>query len=632
MKIENYIDLNGKVGISGLFFVAGNFGIVDGDVHYLQTESNGITSFLYENDTIRLQAEFTKETNGVVIRRDKVCNLSQKEIEIYSLVSRFTLTGNEYEIYTQYNGWQHESMGSWQKLVTQVGVAAQGIRGCDGATPMMGLHDLYTGKNTVFHLMPNAQWQMTVKKVPQHNDRERVVLETGFFDQALRFRVAPGETVELPAVIFFSAESKTDLDAYRLHETYHRLYPRKTLPILYNSWMYCYDKLDTENLIKQVDCAAELGFEGFMIDAGWFGNGEKWSTQVGDWVEKPDGGLTEISEHVREKGMIFGLWFEPERAADTSRAVAEHPEYYINGTLLDFANPDAVEFIFRVISEQIEKYRIGWVKFDFNASIPIDPSGNAFYRYLQGQKQFITRLREQYPDLYITNCASGGYRMDLGQGILFDSFWLSDNQGPYEGIRIVKDTLKRMPGAMIERWNVQKYCEGFPVYHGETETTGKMIHCNNGTWDFLIGINDSFSEEFLKGGPMGFSCDLDAFPSKYQNRWKEVIAQYKKDRNFYRDATARILVDSENITVIQYSDTSFSRCILQIFTKTIYANELVLYPTVDNTADYQYQNDILFGKEILEDGIRIEQLLQNSCKLIELRKCRKQSDQLVSAP
>ena len=54
--------------------------------------------------------------------------------------------------------------------------------------------------------------------------------------------------------------------------------------------------------------------------------------------------------------------------------------------------------------------------------------------------------------------------MELGQGMLFDDFWLSDNQGPYEGIRIVKDTLKRMPSALIQRWNVQKYCEEFLIY------------------------------------------------------------------------------------------------------------------------------------------------------------------------
>lgn len=365
-----------------------------------------------------------------------------------------------------------------------------------------------------------------------------------------------------------------------------------------------------------------------MIDAGWFGMGERWSQSVGDWEENcvigPCGRLIEISERVRERGMIFGLWFEPERAVKNSRAVQAHPEYYIwkdassNDCLLDFSNPDAVDYMLGVISERIEQYRIGWVKFDFNTSIPLDPSGNAFYRYMQGQRSFILRLREKYSDLYLTNCASGGYRMELGQGMLFDSFWLSDNQGPYEGLRIVKDTLKRMPTALIERWNVQKYCEALPIYG--SEPTGRMIHCNNGTWDFLIGVKDSFSEGFVQGGPMGFSCDIAAFPPAYERRWAEVIAEYKREREFYRAATARILVDSEQITAIEYADASLDTLVLQVFTRTVYARDLVLYPAVRSDAIYAVGEETRTGADLAENGILINRLGQNECRTLKFKR------------
>lgn len=617
MRIENYFDLGGRLGFSGLFFACGSFGIVDGNIEYGVAEEGEKTIYRYRGKGIELQAVF--ETVGnVCIRRDSIKNISGQEIEINALVSRFCLDGNAYEIYTQYNGWQHESKGTWHPLVTQVSAVSQGIRTCDGAAPMMGLHNLYTGKNTVFHLIPNAQWQMTAKKFPR-NDREIVVVETGFYDRGLRLRVAAGECIELPAVVFFSAESKTDLDAYKLHEWFNGNYPRKTLPILYNSWLYCFDQLNIDALMKQADCAADMGFEGFMIDAGWFGNGESWSAAVGDWEENtvsgPCGRLIELSERVREKGMIFGLWFEPERADPRSDAVAAHPEFYIDGIFLDFANPAAVDHITEILTACIEKYQIGWLKFDFNASIPIDPSGNAFYRYMQGQKDFILRLRERYPDLYITNCASGGYRMELGQGMLFDDFWLSDNQGPYEGIRIVKDTLKRMPSALIQRWNVQKYCEDFLVY--PDKKTGRMIHCNNATWDFLIGVQDSFSGAFMLGGPMGFSCDLDV-PPAYKALWRGWIEEYKKERIFYRNATTHILVDSEEITAIQYATPDLSRCILQLFTKTTYARELILYPFLKEQLLYQIGNERRQGAEILENGIFIKDLKCNDCQIIEL--------------
>jgi alpha-galactosidase len=621
MNIDNYLDFSGTLNVSGLIFASGSFGLIDGDKKYTRSETEDKTVFEYINDTVKIKSEFTIRKNGVVIRRDSFRNISEKEIEINSLLSRFSLDGNAYEVYTQYSGWQHENLGGWQNLITEIRASSQGVRSCDGASPIMGFHNLYTDKNTVFHLIPNAMWQMSAKKVAV-SLKEVVVVETGFHDTGLRLTVHPDETIELPTVIFFSAKSKTDLDAFRLHELYNELCPRKTLPVLYNSWMYCFDKLNIDDLMRQADCASKMGFEGFMIDAGWFGNGDDWFKSVGDWEENeisgPKGRLSELSEYVRKKGMIFGLWFEPERADKSSVSVAKHPEYYIHESFLDFSNPDAVNYILKLLSKQIERYHIGLLKFDFNDSIPIDPSGCGFYRYFQGQRKFISQLREKYPDLYIINCAGGGYRADLSQGMMFDSFWMTDNQGPYEGIRIIKDSLKRMPTALIERWNVQKYCENFPVYNGES--VGRMIHCNDATWNSLIGIDDSFSTAFMQGGPIGFSCDIASFPDKYKTLWSSEISKHKKNREFFKNAQARILVDSESIIIIQYSDSELNRCIIQIFTKTVYAKDLIIYPAVDGKSSYLFTDEIISGDDIIENGIMINKFEPNSCQLFELIK------------
>lgn len=618
MRIENYLDLGKSPGISGLMSAIGSFGEIDGNVEFLKRSESGKTVFEYENSVVRLKSEFSVKENGVVIRCDSLENLSDELIEINSLLSRFTLDGSEYEVYTQYNGWQHESSGAWQKLVTEIRAASEGIRSCDGATPIMALHNLLTGKNTVFHLVPGAKWQMSAKKL-HSSINEVVAVELGFCDKALSIKANPGEIIELPEVIFFKALNKTDLDAYRLHEYYNNAYPRKSMPIIYNSWLYCFDKLDIDKLKKQAECAADMGFEAFVVDAGWFDGGDDWFLGVGDFEENmhsgPAGRLSELSNFVREKGMVFGLWFEPERAGVNSKSFKNHPEYYIGGGFLDYSNPEAVKYILNLLSERIDKYNVGFVKLDFNDSIPNDPSGNAFYRYMQGQKSFILKLRNKYPDLYITNCAGGGYRAELGQGAFFDSFWLSDNSGPYEGIRIVKDTLKRMPTALIERWNVQKYSDGFPTYNGSK--SGKMIHCGDAVWSFLIGVEDSFSEAFMHGGPMGFSCDIADFPQEYKKRWAEVISKYKCDREFYKNAVARILVDSPSVIIIEYSDVALNRCIIQIYTKTSYSKSLIIYPVLDADKEYLYNGNVLSANDVIENGIIIDKLAQNSCKTLE---------------
>lgn len=622
MRIENYISLTRKFNGTGLFYASGSFGILDGNLPYAVEETANGRVYTYSNETVTLRAEFRQE-GDVTVRRDSLRNLTGETMELNAFVNRFTLDGDAYEVYTQFNGWVHENKGLWQKLVTQVTAASQGIRTCDSAAPIMGFHNCYTGKNTVFHLMPNAQWQMNAR-VCSFFDKDVVMLETGFCDRSLKLKVTPGEEIFLPPVIFFAADSKTDLDAWKLHNWFNARYPRRKTPILYNSWLYCFDRVNIDALLVQADIAAEMGFEGFMIDAGWFGYGENWSASVGDWVERqnsgPCGRLAELSQRVRDKGMVFGLWFEPERAIFVANAVKEHPEYYIDGGtgshFLDFANDAAVAYILDALSVNIEKYNIGWVKFDFNATIPVDPSGSGFYRYLLGQRKFVEALKARFPDLYLTNCAAGGYRMDLEQSTLFDSYWFTDNQGPYEGLQIVAESLKRLPTCMIERWTVQKYCESFPVYQGEPN--GRMIHCNNGTWDFLIGIQDSYSEEFAKGGPMAFSCDLSSFSPEYKARWSEVIAQYKRDRDFYRKATARILVESHPITVIEYADPDLNRCRVQVFARTTYADELVIFPAVDGNLSYTYGDQSLTGKDILENGILVRPLKQNSCLVVEL--------------
>ena len=625
MRIDNYLNLSGRPGFSGLFFACGDFGIVDGDIAYERFEEDKKTVFEAQNGKIKLRAEFERD-GDVCIRRDSLENISGEAIEINGLVSRFCLDGNDYDVYTQYSAWQHESTGEWQRLTTQIRAEACGMRGCDGAAPIMGFSNRYNGKNTVFHLLPNAQWQMAAKKIPE-NEKEMVVFEAGFCSKGLRLFVQAGEKIALPEIIFFSAESRTDLDAYKLHRYFNRKYPRKSMPVLYNSWLYCFDDLHIDALKAQAETAAQMGIEAFMIDAGWFGEGEcSWGDSVGDWIENQTGGprgrLLELSAHVRSLGMTFGLWFEPERASAKSRSVAAHPDYYIpagNQFLLDFSKPEAVSFITEVIARQIEKYCIGWVKFDFNTTIPVDPSGCGFYRYLQGQRRFVEALRRRFPSLYITGCAGGGFRMELYQAQLADSFWLSDNQGPLGGLNIVKGTVKRMPPSCIEHWNVQKYAHGFPK-HGHRERVGVMFNCNDATWDSIVAVHPSFAEGFLIGGVVGFSCDIAAFPEQYKESWKRFIAEYKTDRAFYINAAARILTDTEHITVIEYFDDTYDRCEVQIFTKVCYAEDLRVYPEVDKSAEYLLGGEVLCGRDIAENGVLVDRLRDNRCRTLRLKK------------
>lgn len=625
MNIEKYIYTLAPVrkGITGLWNVSGDFGVLDTVCDPAVCREDNKTTYTHETPQYRVKAVFTHFPNGAVLRQDSFENLTDRELLLHSFFSRFFLEGNRYQVYTQYNGCHHESSGQWQELVTQVTAAGLGIRSCEGATPVMALENQHHGKLTVFQMLPNCQWQMNVKKRPHTAKNEVVLVETGIENNGLRLPVAPGEILQMPAVIFYQAENRNDLDAWKLHQVYNTLYPRRQMPIMYNTWLYHFDCIDVEAILRQVDAAADMGIEMFMVDAGWFGVGGHWSDAVGDWTENLTGGfrgrLLEVSQRIREKGMIFGLWFEPERAGINAHILNEHPEFYLDGLFFDFANPAARAYMLSTLRPVIDHYHIGFIKFDFNASTPHDPSGCGFYRYMQGHKEFIDTLRREYPEMYITGCASGGMRMDLQQGTLFDSFWLSDNQGPYEGLTIVKNTLKRMPTSLIERWNVQKYCDGFPKVRSD-KWQGFMLSCNNSAFDFVLNVKDEYNLAFLSGGPLGFSGDIAAYPQEYKEKFRDFIAGYKQDREFFITAEARILIDTEDIIAIEYSDASFDRCIIHFFTKLPYTNLLTVYPVVDKTASYQLDEQLLTGAQLAQEGIFLEKFLCNDCRTIELRK------------
>lgn len=610
-------------GITGLWNFSGDFGTVDTVSDYEINETDDTCTYSINSGEYTVSSVFRFFDNGAVYRKDTFKNTSGRPLVLNSFFGRFFLEGNKYEVYTQYNGCHHESSGAWQELVTQVTAAGLGVRSCEGATPMMALKNKYHGKITVFHLIAGCQWRITAKKRPYTAKNEAVLVEYGIENNGLRLQVEPGETIELPEVIFFDSHNENDLDSWKLHETFNALYPRRQMPVMYNTWFHNFDTIDVEEILAQVDAAAELGVEMFMVDAGWFGKGGGWSDAVGDWSENLTGGfygrLSEVSERVRKLGMVFGLWFEPERAGKNADILKQHPEYYFDDFFFDFSNPEARSFMLDSIRPLIKKYNIGFIKLDFNASTPHDPDGCGFYRYMQGHREFVETLRRENPGIYITGCASGGMRMDLYQGTVFDSFWLSDNQGPYEGLSIVKNTLKRMPTSLIERWNVQKYCYGFPSPSSD-ELIGLMLSCNNSAFDFVLNVKDSYNFAFLSGGPLGFSGDIAAYPDEYKNKYKEFILQYKKDREFYINANAHILIDTDDIVAIEYADARYERCKLFFFTKVPYTNLLTVYPRLDPDSDYIYGETKRSGRELMENGIFIAKFSYNDCVSFDIKK------------
>ena len=73
--------------------------------------------------------------------------------------------------------------------------------------------------------------------------------------------------------------------------------------VMYCTWQPFMKEINEELLLKLVDCAAELSFNHFVVDDGWFTD-NNWEVDH----EKFPNGLEVVAEKVHEAGMRFGLW------------------------------------------------------------------------------------------------------------------------------------------------------------------------------------------------------------------------------------------------------------------------------------------------------------------------------------
>ena len=610
-----------KISARDIWAIKGNFGIFDAELK----EAGNVLSA--ENRKIYAESVTERFDNGVFVRQDKIKNISDEQVEINVMSLKFTFDGGEYEVYSQYNGWQNESTGGWQKLVTGVHASSPKIRNANGAAPFMVLWSRQSNRGTAFLMNAYSAWEMSFSKKYFVSEWEMIEGEFGVLRDGLCVKLAPGEEILLPEIIYYTAFNKVDTDCFRLHGYLNKKYPRKCMPVIYNTWLYKFDRFTFDDIAKQIEKAAELGVEYFVIDAGWFGDGSDWWKIRGDWQENQSfgfkGRMREIADMVRGAGMKFGLWLEIETAAGDSEAVCTHPEYYIKAQghyLVDFANKDALEFAFEKTCRVIEKYGAEFIKFDFNDDTSYDKYSTAFMNYFKGQSEYIRRLKEKYPGIYLENCASGGMRMTARDGALYDSFWLSDNQSPYFGIRIFKDTIKRMPPQWIECWATLRSMEGVAPIYGTDSYSEKLISTHDATWDDVVGVEQSFVNGFLTGSPVGLSFDLTALSQKAFGEFKKFIGNFKKKRDFYMSAVCHILCDTETVLALEFRNEDFSEIELAVFSLKTKQGNICIYPILDRNSSYTVGERTLSGEEIFENGIDLENRRPHSAKFLTLTK------------
>lgn len=603
-----------------LWRVLGNFGEISESINIDKS------TIINETNSCITKCEYEKDAYGVFFRRDSFVNNSDKPVELNCLKSRFVFEGGEYEVYTQYNNWQSESMGGWQPLVTQVSAGSQSTRTTQDATPFMVLWSKQQSRGVVFHLLPNCAWEIKTMQVGLPGKCSKVVVELGISDYNFHLKVAQGEEVKLPEIICYETKNRLDFDSYKLHNYMHTKYPRKTMPMIYNTWLYRFNSFSTELLMKQAKLASEMGLEYFVVDAGWFGRGENWFSATGDWEENVTGGfcgrMKEFADYVRSLGMKFGFWMEPERAGVDALSVNDHPDFYIKegrddspegiNYFLNFDNEEVLRWIIDVSAKLIEHYGVEYIKFDYNANMFYDVSRSSFMKYQKGLEKYLNELRRRFPTLYFSGCAGGGERLELANYIKYDSFWPTDNESPYENMRMFKETILRLPPQGYEKvtciHSLPEYEDFYAPFSLLTQnSTERLISSADAWWYDIKGVHPSYLEGYHTCSPIEFSCDLSKISPKMRERLKRHIENIKENREFWKTAVARIIADTPTVTVYQYSDMSLTKNIIQVMTDKILQDEITVYPVLLEEKVYLLNKEKeMSGRVIMEEGIDIK--------------------------
>ncbi len=193
--------------------------------------------------------------------------------------------------------------------------------------------------------------------------------------------------------------------------------------------------MDERNIMAEIDLAAALGAELFIVDAGWWDVYGEWTPSVTRFPH----GLGPIVDYVHKKGMLFGLYTEVEGArGDWTRCswCKQHPDWFLPDfkNMLDMTKPEVVAHIEGQLTRIIQDYKLDLLREDYNTPFTGELGvaardgfqENKFWRYYEAWYGIVERLHKKFPDLIFQQCAAGGMRNDLGMDGLWHEPYLTD--------------------------------------------------------------------------------------------------------------------------------------------------------------------------------------------------------------
>lgn len=560
------------------------------------------------------------EDSDAVIRSVKVRNEGTQTLYIERIFSAcLEMDDEDFEILSLPGAWARERHITRTPLRSGSFVT-ESIRGISSHADHPFLAALSkdctqtNGEVYAMHLVYSSNFMAKAQRT--QNDGLRMTI--GIHPEHFCWKLETGAAFQAPESVLVYSDGGLGKMSHTLHDLYRNhlirsSYKDKARPVLINNWEATYFDFDTDKLLSIAKEASRLGIEMLVMDDGWFGNRYDEYRSLGDWYVNEDklkGGLKYLVDEVNKLGMKFGIWFEPEMISPESGLFEAHPDWALQlkgrtpslarGQLvLDLSRPEVVDYVYESVSTILRSANIEYVKWDMNRALadvgssylPDDQQGELSHRHVLALYELQERLIQEFPNLLLENCTSGGGRFDPGMLYYSPQIWCSDDTDAIERLQIQEGTQLLYPLSAI----------GAHVSDCPNHITGRVTPFET------RGI-------VALAGTFGYELDITAISEEDRNLVPGQIETYKKHAqlirtgDYYRIASYRENHLYDCYEIVSKDKKEALLFYIQVVNEPNYRSRKLKLQGLDPKAVYEVDGCQYTGEALMYAGILRERL------------------------